>query len=544
MRLTNYTIILGVLLGAGRGQAQTASPRAVCADPIQLTSSPLDEPQRSLLRALSITAKSQQSYLFRASSMPATVCADGFDFLARWRPPVSSGGITVLPVFASLVTNSAYPRSVNDAGGWNGKGLNLAATAGVSARWRFLNAQLAPEFFHQQNSDFIYIHRTGAGLSEYTNPFRGSIDYPTRFGAKSFSTLTPGQSFIQATYSAFSATVGTENLWIGAADQFPILMSYTAPGFPHVRIGTQRPVNAWIANIEFQMLFGSLHESDYFDTKSENDSHYFTATMITAEPRFLPGLYLSVARAYHDTVSAGGHRISYYLNHLIETPFGGLHSGNDAGNAIGILLARWVLPESGFEAFAEWSREDTPGDFVDVLREPDWTQAYSLGFAKTYARPNRLIRFYGELTHLGESAASRSGRGFFSYYTHSRVTQGHTNEGQILGASIGPGSDVDLLGVDVYTASGRTKIQVDRTRYDNDTYYRSFARRYGESRHDAEITLLGSHLRFVGPLEVEGGLQYSRRYGRGFIPLPAEQPDLVENNWSVRLSGAWRPKLF
>jgi hypothetical protein len=204
-------------------------------------------------------------------------------------------------------------------------------------------------------------------------------------------------------------------------------------------------------------------------------------------------------------------------------------------------MGRWVLPESGFEAYAEWSREDTPGDLTDVLREPDWTQAYVIGFSKSLLRRRTLTRVYGELIHLGASAPERAGRGFFSYYTHGTVKQGHTQNGQLLGAAIGPGSDAQLLGVDVFDALGRSALRIERTRYDDDTYYRTFARRFGETRHDAEITISASRMHFVSALELEAGIAWSKRYGRMFVPLPDDGPDIVESNWAVRIGGTWKP---
>jgi hypothetical protein len=164
-----------------------------------------------------------------------------------------------------------------------------------------------------------------------------------------------------------------------------------------------------------------------------------------------------------------------------------------------------------------------------------------LGVQKVYQSANRLTRVYGELIHLGESAPVRSGRGFFSYYTHAVITAGHTNRGQLLGAAIGPGSDAQLIGVDFFSAKGRTAARIERTRYDEDTYYRQFARRFGESRHDAEISMSASRLQLFDPFEVEAEVMVSRRYDRDFMTLLAEEPAMVETNWGLRLAARWRP---
>lgn len=414
---------------------------------------------------------------------------------------------------------------------------------GARYEGRVVQAQLGPEIFWQQNKDYRFIPSNRAGYSEYANRFRGDIDLPTRFGPESFSTVHLGQTFVQVKHGKFAAAVSTENIWVGAAEVYPILHSYTAPGFPHVRIGTTDPLDLKVATVELQLVMASLKSSEYFEAPSDRPEHYYTVLFLALQPHILPGLHLGLARAYHDTASAFGQSPGFYAERIIERSiFGNRGTGNrTTGNGIGVVFGRWALPESRFEVYGEWSREDTPAGWEDLLREPDWTQAYVLGFQKALGGDNRLVRLYGELIHLGESAPARSGRGFFSYYTHSQVKQGHTHKGQLLGAAIGPGSDAQLLGVDVFTERGRNSLRVERTRYDEDTYYRRFARRYGEARHDAEITVSAARTHFTGPFQIHAGVQYSRRYGRDFLPLEIEGPDLIENNWSTRLSAAWNP---
>lgn len=533
------------ILAAGTAAAQTTN--TACTQPVDLGSYSATDARAALRRTVDIVSAARaNSGLFRAFSERQPQCADSVPMVAAWSRPATSRPWQILPATAQLYSNSAYPRSVNDRGSWRGTGPNVEAIAGVYGQWHFLSAAIAPEFYYNANTDHPSTTATFPDKSPYANPYQGAaaIDFPKRFGPDALNTLTPGQSYVRAQYGPVAATFSAENLWIGAAEVYPIILSNTARGFPHLRIGTARPINiAGVVNAEFQVVFGSLNESEFFDTLSANDNHYFGVTMITLEPRFVRGLYLAAGRVNHDTASATGHGPGFYLERVIESPFGGSEgSGNRIeGNAIGFLFARWVLPESGFEAYAEWSREDTPGDFEDALREPDWTQAYVLGFQKVFKSPRRLTRFYGELIHLGESAPARAGRGFFSYYTHSVVTQGHTNYGQLLGAAIGPGSDAQLVGVDVFSAKGRTAARIERTRYDDDTYYRTFARTYGETRHDAEISLSASRLQIIRPFEVEAEVMVSRRYDRDFISLVAGTASTVETNWGVRLSASWRP---
>jgi hypothetical protein len=121
--------------------------------------------------------------------------------------------------------------------------------------------------------------------------------------------------------------------------------------------------------------------------------------------------------------------------------------------------------ESGFEVYAEWARDDHSWDLRDFLTEPDNSQAWSGGFQKVVATKSHWVRINGELTHLQETRAHRSGRPTPVWYVHDG--HGHTNNGQLLGAWIGPGSDAQYLGVDVFKKSGLMGFYVERVRRDD-----------------------------------------------------------------------------
>lgn len=487
-----------------------------------------------LARALSITATSppQSAGIFASAVRTAAVCRDSATFLDGWLDPPASP-VRLVPFEAWVRYNSAYPRDRNNGVLWAGVGANTQLQGGAEAHWRWLHGALIPRVAHQPNSDH-------ASTDLYT---AGRIDLPKRFGTGSFTVYDPGQSFVGAVVGPVEARFSSENLWLGPAQLTPILLSNTAGGFPHLRVGTARPVDIWIGNLEAHVLWGSLSESDYFDLNPENNSHLFTGSILVLEPRFLRGLHVGAARVYHDPARARGHDLGFYLGLLAESPFWA-SGGNREGNGIGALFARWVLPESDFEVYVEWARDDTPFNVQDLIREPDWTQVYLFGFQKVFLSDERLVRFYGEVVHLGESTPVRSGKGHATFYTHGVVPQGHTHRGQLLGAAIGLGSDARSLGVDVFDGSSRSGIWIEHVRYDEDTYYRTWARIFGESRHNVELTAEARHLRLFGPLQAELLVRFSRQYDRDFIPLLNDQPPTAENNWGLEASLRWRPPAF
>jgi hypothetical protein len=513
------------------GAAGQVGASATCGDVLPLPLHELADTRSVLARAMSVTARApgHASEIFRSSVRTVGVCADSAAFLGAWADPPPAA-VQLAPAETWVRFNSAYPRDRNNGVMWAGVGANAQLQGGAEARWRWLSGALIPKLVHHPNGDH-------ASTTLYT---AGRIDLPKRFGEEPFTVVDAGQSFVAAVAGPVEARLSHENLWLGPAQLTPILLSNTAGGFPHVRVGTARPLDIRIGHLEAAVFWGSLSESDYFDLNPDNDSHLFTGSVIVLEPRFLPGLHVGGARVYHDPARAGGHDLGFYLGLLWESPLW-VSGGNREGNAIGALFARWVLPDSDFEVYLEWARDDTPYNLQDLIREPDWTQAYVFGFQKVFVSDARLVRFYGEVAHLGESTPVRAGKGHATFYTHGTVPQGHTHGGQMLGAGIGVGSDSRSLGVDWFDSRSRTGVWLEHVRYDEDTYYRTWARIFGESRHNVELTAEARHVRLFGPLQAELVLRYSRQYDRDFIPLLNDQPPTAENNWGVEAGVRWRP---
>ena len=444
------------------------------------------------------------------------------------------------PVIGELVRNSGYPKDENNGAMWAGVGANVAGTAGLWGRWRWLSAAIAPRIIYQQNLAFPLVP-VQAGFDQLSDPYHLSeLDWPQRMGTSSFSTLDPGQSYVRADVSYFSAGVSTENFTIGPARVYPILMSSTAPGFAHFFLGSSRPIPTPIGPIDVQAVIGRLTKSDH--DPADPPHRVFDALVVGWSPRWLPGLQLGAARLYLEAVTDSTSYGNILRNFLQVSPtFAG--GGNHPGNGLGGLFGRWVLPSSGFEVYGEWTREDTPYNLQDLLAEPDWTQAYGLGVQQiAKIGKAKQLHLRAELVHLGASAPVRAGKGFYSYYTHGGG-ESVTNAGQIMGAAIGPGSDAQVLDIDLLSGRGLTGVWAERARYDDDTYYMLYARRYAESRHDYELTGGLRHVYARGPLQLEGRLAYNRRYNRMFRGMQdlGDTPASIDSNLSLNLRASWFP---
>ncbi|MBX6363101.1 MAG: hypothetical protein IRZ00_04475 [Gemmatimonadetes bacterium] len=535
-------------------RAQSAPLRPPpCRHPVDLELTSVDDFSADLARVLEITGAAPLTVmavrrLSRGSGL--RVCADGSDLardalLPPAAAPARANVVRVLPAVSFSELNSAYPLDRDNGALWAGRGVATAVSAGVAVRWGVLTAALAPTIAYQQNRDFETVPVDAPSYSRFANPWHTQgIDWPQRFGADAFWTLDAGQSYIRVDYHGFAVGLSNENLWWGPGRLNSIVLGASAPGFPHLFLGTGRPVNVGIGRLDGELLWGRLAESDYWDGDPTNDRRMFAGIVLGIEPRGLPGLTLGVARAYLEVIPPDGLSIGDYISHPYAHPRAN-PQGPIGGNQLASIFGRWALPAAGFEAYAEWAREDNWDSFHDLLLEPEHSQGYTLGFQKVTPAGSRSLRLFGELTHLEASTSLRSGRGAVTFYTHSQVRQGYTQRGQLLGASIGPGSNAAALGADLFAGRSVTGLTLQRIAHDNDAYYAVWARYYGFRGHDVELAASVRHQHLLGPFAIGGEIGLSTRYNRDFLDLSDVYtvPDRVDHNLHLRLTATWRPNL-
>jgi hypothetical protein len=453
-------------------------------------------------------------------------------------------GLELLPIAVVGHNNSAYARLQHDGALWTGRGLSSAITAGVQLDWGPLSATLAPMAAHQTNEAFRTRPPTRSGFSEwiYTG-HQGQIDWPQRFGVEPFQTLDPGQSQVSLRARGLAIGYGTENVWWGPAQRYPLMMGAGAPGVPSAFLGTHRPVDLRIASVEMELTWGVAEESDYFDFDPDNDRRLLAGLILVVQPHVARGLSLGVSRTYMSTLPPAGLGLGEFLRRpyrqVRENPVGDDPMGDDQMFAI---FARWAFPEAGFEAYVEWGREDHWADFGDFMREPDHSRALMAGFQKVFAGDRRWVRIRGEGVVLGGANTFRAARGAQRWYTHSQVIQGHTHRGQLLGSVVGPGADAQFLGADVFHRNGRVGFFLERVRYDDDAYYNQWAPYYGHHGHDIELSWGLSQVHFVGPFDLAWEATISSRNRRHFIGLDGNTWDFpFERNYALRATAMWRP---
>ncbi|MEX2456035.1 MAG: capsule assembly Wzi family protein, partial [Balneolaceae bacterium] len=420
--------------------------------------------------------------------------------------------------------NSRFPAGQNDGAIWQGKGLNTAVSLGGTFRYGPLHISLRPQFGYNQNRDFeLSPLPTASQVSEFGMPKPNyRLDNPQRFGDESFSWVHPGQSFARLQYKGLAAGVSTESFWAGPALYNPLMFSNNAPGFFHAFLGTYRPVNTPIGNIETRLFAGGVKESDYFDTNPGNNRRVLTGLIFNYSPSFAPGFHIGFTRSFMEYLPAEG-----VDQEQIFKPFEGTSQDNFSADGVNennqmiSIFGRWAIPDFGFEVWFEYGRNDNIRDSRDFIVHIDHARAYVLGaLQRIDLSDNRFLMVNYEMTHL-QVPRSVVGRTNGPYYQHTPIRQGWTNQGQILGAGINSGSNNQKLMSRFYDTWGMAGLSINRVEHLNDRLRRYFSTIRGYQTAEG-VTFTEDNLR-----EIEFRLGF---HGVVFLPNNLElQGDIYQS---------------
>ncbi|HJQ54242.1 MAG TPA: hypothetical protein VJ825_10400, partial [Gemmatimonadaceae bacterium] len=395
----------------------------------------------------------------------------------KLRGRLRTNGVGTGPLSIAEIVNTSYPYGSNDGPVWAGRGLTSVVSGGVEGGFGPLSFSLAPVAFSASNAAFEIRPNGRTGAVAYNSAsYTEVVDYPQRFGSGAYSRLDPGASVLRFDSHAITLGLSTANEWIGPATEYPFLLSNNAPGFPHIFVGTGDPLNVLIGRIHARLMWGKLYQSAYSPvfgtTNYVGDTAGFRGTVrlmtsgtLVFTPRGVPGLEIGAARFFHVPNDRGGPRSDFWTKPLkVIFLSNELKRGDiDRDNQLASAFFRWVFPRSGFELYGERGFEDHLYDTRDLILDPDHEREYMLGLQKIlHASPDRLDILRGELVNYQEGTVARV-RLEGGIYVHGILRQGHTNRGQLLGASPAAGwGAASTLAWTRYTPAHRTSITLRR----------------------------------------------------------------------------------
>lgn len=444
---------------------------------------------------------------------------------------------------------SLEPGGSHDGPAWQGRGFTTDFSGGFFVKYGILSASIRPQILYNQNRSFkLSPYKTGSNRSEYAYPLSNSIDWPQRFGDEPFWNFYWGRTYIRADYKGWATGISNELMQWGPARRNALILDSNAPGFRHFFIGTSEPKDIYIGHLSTKIFWGKLYESEYFDTNAQNNERYISGLTLSLTPKVIPGLTLGINRIFYETIPPNGIPVGDLLK--IFEAFTKINftsrsnaGGNDQGDQLVSLYGSWQFPQSGLEVYGEWARNDHSWNWRDFFTEPEHSRGYTIGLEKTFElEKQRILSINAELTQL-EASKTGAFRGYPTFYYHGRARQGYTNEGQLLGASIGPGSSSQFLSGSLYFNKGRIKVFAQRVAQNNDFLYESNAMLEEAIQnpannkywlHNIEMRFGGSLHYFYKQFEAGIGITYRRELNDDYIYKNDQ------NHWGIDLSLRYR----
>lgn len=384
--------------------------------------------------------------------------------IALYRSANHKNNFQVLPVSLQQQYHSHPSYSWNNGAMIPGKGYQAIFSAGFFAKFGPLSIQIKPEFVFADNEKFSE-HRL----------YYGRMDLPVRFGNKTYSQVSWGQSSVRLNFDPISIGISNENLWWGPGIKNAIIMSNSAAGFKHLTLNTTRPVKTPAGSFDAQLIAGRLEGTSY-TTFLPDDWRYLSGMVFSYQPRWIPGLFLGMTRSFQTYSEDVGSKFGDYFP--LFSAFQKVNTDEDSKrrDQLTSVFARWLLKDSKAEIYFEYGLNDHSYNTRDFLMAPEHSRAYTLGLNKLISymgRDDEYIQVSIELTHM-EQAIDRIIRDAGEWYSHSQVLHGYTNRGEVLGAGIGPGGNFQSLNISWVKQLNRLGLQLERYEHNGD-----LANRYG-----------------------------------------------------------------
>ncbi|BDQ13362.1 capsule assembly Wzi family protein [Sediminibacterium sp. TEGAF015] len=361
-----------------------------------------------------------------------------------WEKP----SLTILSIILTQQLNTRNPYGWNDGPMMQAKGYQMVARPGVNMRYGVFEAQAAPEFLYS--------------------------------GARSYTKLFPGQSFVKAHLGPISMGVSSENLWWGPGINSSLLMSNNASGFLHGFIGTNKPIKTPIGNIEFNIIGARLtsyikllYENNYNQIRNINDDwRYLNAYVVSWQPKWVKGLFLGMTRSLQQYGDKVQRQQTGFVSKYLPVLGLAIQKTNNFGDdsldrdQLASFFLRWLLPKSNAEFYVEFGKNDYGYNVRDYLMAPSHSYAYTVGFRKLLPKnKEEYVQIEGELTQMSQSPDAMV-RSAGNWYVHGQIGQGYTHQNQIIGSGAGFGANVQTASATWINGDIRNGFLIQRVERD------------------------------------------------------------------------------
>jgi hypothetical protein len=382
--------------------------------------------------------------------------------------------------------NSLQPISFNDGNMYPAIGWQERYSYGVNLKLLIFDINYQPEKLTVQNLPQEYYEgNTGDGnfMFKYFGMVANNIDNFRQFGYDRIEENTLGQSRAGIKFKHMAAGLSNENIWWGPGKRNSLVFTNNAAGFKHYYLKTVEPIKTYIGSFELAGVVGRLDTTKYTEIDQELlnicrpckvfknlDEREIDGITINYQPKWVPNFYIGYAYSrqfYRNATDAIGKTANFFSKDLPK-------------QEIGSMFFRFAMPEDYAEFYGELGMPDEapwPWKFFKERMRPGFV------FGATKLVPLKLFNSYLSLNveftqlHLTNSrdilyeGYPWGGGKPNSWYLSTIVNQGWSNNGQLMGSSIGPGSNNQSISLSWNKGYNKIGIFVERTVFNNDFYY-------------------------------------------------------------------------
>ena len=437
----------------------------------------------------------EKSSIFFVDNTTSTSKKPSYDEETEWK---------ILPVNFTTQINTGFPYGWNDGPMIPAKGLQTYISAGVYTEIGPFSLQLNPEIVFATNDYFDELAKEHYEIiiARYYDAYN-KIDLPARFGNSAYAAFNLGQSSIRYNNKSLSVGLSSENLWWGPGRKNSLLMSNSAPGFFHFTLNTLAPLKSPIGSFEGQLIGGLLTGSGYeplAESRSFQNSpltvelpdsdRYLSGITLVYQPKWVPGLFLGFGQTkqlYTNDLDG----FTDYLPFSTGNKKDGVSSPLNLEDIRRSVFFRWLWPEENAEIYFEYGRSNVSNNTRDNLLQPNQSRAYTFGLNKLFpfgSRDSEYLSIGLEATQL-QQTDEVSIDVIDSWYAHPYVRHGYTQVGQMIGAGIGPGANVQSLDMSWVKGLKRLGLVFERYVHNNDLYFYMFKDSFDFRRHWVDLSV-------------------------------------------------------
>jgi hypothetical protein len=383
--------------------------------------------------------------------------------------------------------NTNLPLSSNDGILYPSKGWQERYSYGINLDFGLLDINFQPEKLIAQNLEqekYLGNPDDGNFIFKYFGMVANNIDHFRQFGYKKIDTTTFGQSRIGLKTKFLKFGFSNENFWWGPGIRNSLVFSNNAGGFKHLYFGTQKPIKFFIGNIEINALSGTIDTTKYLDIDQDLlsaceackfykriDQRKIDAVHINLQPKIFPNLYIGYSFVRQ-----------YYKNNKnkFDVPYT-FYSKDIDKQILGSLMFRFLLPKNHSEFYGEIGIPEQAPLPWNFFKEKYPRSGFNIVVTHLvlFKKGISFLRLNFEITqlqlmnpknifYLGSPFAGGKSN---SWYLSNKINQGYSNNGQLIGSFIGPGSNSQNFSIGWHKGLSKLNLFVERISYNNDFYY-------------------------------------------------------------------------